>query len=474
MSIALIVLLPLLGAVLPALMMRSGRNESTIAACSVTTLSLALLLTNIAAIGRSEVQQANWPWVPQIDLNASFFVDGLGLLFAVMILGIGLLVTVYARFYLGRKEALGRFFAYLLLFQGAMVGVVLSDNIILLMVFWELTSLSSFLLIGFKSATKEGRQGARMALTVTAGGGLALLAGMLLLGQVAGSFELTEILKEGDKIRSSHHYVPIVLLVLVGCFTKSAQFPFHFWLPQAMSAPTPVSAYLHSATMVKAGIFLMLRLWPVLAGTQTWFYVVVGTGLVTMLLAAIIALFRDDLKSILAYSTISHLGIMTMLIGLGSEMAVVACVFHVINHAMFKAALFMNAGIVDYETGTRDITRLGGLVSLMPISAVTAIFAAASMAGLPPMNGFLSKEMMLEEVVHAPAILSPWLLPGLVMLGSAFSVAYSLRFLFFTYFGTVRDDYPLKPRDPVAGLWIPPALFDRPRGKRCGSAIEVA
>lgn len=459
MSIALIVLLPLLGAVLPALMMRSGRNESTIAACSVTTLSLALLLTNIAAIGRSEVPQATWPWVPQIDLNASFFVDGLGLLFAVMILAIGLLVTVYARFYMGHKEAIGRFFAYLLLFQGAMVGVVLSNNIILLMVFWELTSLSSFLLIGFKSATKEGRQGARMALTVTAGGGLALLAGLLMLGQVAGSFELTGILKEGDKIRSSPYYVPIVLLVLVGCFTKSAQFPFHFWLPQAMSAPTPVSAYLHSATMVKAGIFLMLRLWPVLAGTQTWFYVVAGTGLVTMLLAAIIALFRDDLKSILAYSTISHLGIMTMLIGLGSEMAVVACVFHVINHAMFKAALFMNAGIVDYETGTRDITRLGGLVSVMPISAVTAIFAAASMAGLPPMNGFLSKEMMLEEVVHAPEILSPWLLPGLVMLGSAFSVAYSLRFLFFIYFGPVRDDYPLKPRDPVVGLWIPPALL---------------
>lgn len=459
MSIALIVLLPLLGAVFPALMMRSGKNESAIAASSVTILSLALLLTNISAISQSTVPQASWPWVPQIDLNASFFVDGLGLLFAVMILGIGLLVTVYARFYLAPQEPLGRFFAYLLLFQGAMLGVVLSNNILLLMVFWELTSLSSFLLIGFKSNSQEGRQGARMALTVTAGGGLALLAGMLLLGQVAGSFELTDILKEGEKIRSSPYYLSILALVLIGCFTKSAQFPFHFWLPQAMAAPTPVSAYLHSATMVKAGIFLMLRLWPVLAGTQTWFYVVAGTGVVTMLFAAVIALFRDDLKSILAYSTISHLGLMTMLIGLGSEMAVVACVFHVINHAIFKAALFMNAGIVDHETGTRDISRLGGLASLMPISAITAALAAASMAGVPPMNGFLSKEMMLEEVTHAPAFGVNWLLPALVMISSIFSVAYSIRFLFYTYFGPVRSDYPVKPHDPSRGLWLPPACL---------------
>ncbi len=459
MSIALIVLLPLLGAVFPALMMRSGKNESAIAASSVTILALALLLTNISAIVQNSAPQASWPWMPEIDLNASFFVDGLGFLFAVLILGIGLLVTVYARFYLGPNDALGRFYAYLLLFQGAMLGVVLSNNILLMMVFWELTSLSSFLLIGFKSSSQEGRQGARMALAVTAGGGLSLLAGMLLLGQAAGSFELTEILKEGDKVRSSPQYISILVLVLIGCFTKSAQFPFHFWLPHAMAAPTPVSAYLHSATMVKAGIFLMLRLWPVLAGTQTWFYIVAGTGVITMLLAAVIALFRDDLKSILAYSTISHLGLMTMLVGFGSEMAVVACVFHVINHAIFKAALFMNAGIVDHETGTRDISRLGGLASIMPLTAITAALAAASMAGVPPMNGFLSKEMMLEEVTHAPAFGVGWLLPGLVMIASVFSVAYSLRFFFFTYLGPVRNDYPAKPHDPSRGLWLPPACL---------------
>lgn len=459
MSIALIVLLPFLGAVLPALMIRSGRNESAIATCSITMLSLALLLTNVAAIARGEILQSSWVWVPQIGLNAHFRVDGLGLLFAGMILGIGLLITIYARFYLGPDEALGRFYAYLLLFQGAMVGVVLSENTLFMMVFWELTSLSSFLLIGFKSDAQEGRQGARMALAITAGGGLALLAGILLLGQVAGSFELSEILAKGDQVRSSPQYLLILILVLVGCFTKSAQFPFHFWLPHAMAAPTPVSAYLHSATMVKAGVFLMLRLWPVLSGTEAWFYIVTTTGLVTMLMAAVIALFKEDLKSILAYSTISQLGMMTLLVGLNTDMAVVACVFHVLNHAAFKAALFMNAGIIQHETGTRNIQRLGGLMGLMPISCTLATLACAAMAGIPPMNGFLSKEMMLEEVSHARWLGTVWLLPSIVTIAAIFSVAYSVRSLFFIYGGPVREDYPLTPHDPSRGLWLPPACL---------------
>ena len=459
MSLALIVLLPFLGAVLPALMIRSGRDACAIASGSVNTLALALLLTNVPAVMRGEVVRADWAWVSRLGLDVQFFVDGLGLLFAGMILGIGLLVVIYARFYLAAGDAMGSFYTYLLLFQAAMVGIVLSNNLLLLLIFWELTSLSSFLLIGFWGHTVAGRQGARMALAVTGGGGLALIGGLLLLGRVVGSFELTEILASGDVVRDSSLYPWIVGLVLVGCFSKSAQFPFHFWLPHAMAAPTPVSAYLHSATMVKAGIFLMARLWPVLSGTDLWFYVVATTGLVTMTLGATIALFKDDLKGLLAYSTVSHLGLMTMLLGFSTPIAVVACVLHIINHATFKAALFLNTGIIDHETGTRDIGRLGGLAQLMPVTATMGILAAASMAGLPPLNGFLSKEMMLEEVSHTSFAGSPQVLPVIVTIAAVLSMAYSLRYIGHVFLGRRRDNYPKPPHDPGIGLWFSPMLL---------------
>jgi multicomponent K+:H+ antiporter subunit A len=354
---------------------------------------------------------------------------------------------------------MGRFFAYLLLFQGAMVGVVLSDNVVLLLVFWEMTSLTSFLLIGFWQKRADARQGARMALVVTGGGGLALIGGLLLLAQAAGSYQLTEILARGDIVRASPLYMPALLLVLVGAFTKSAQFPFHFWLPHAMAAPTPVSAYLHSATMVKAGVFLLARLWPVLAGTEAWFLIVAPVGLATMLIAAAIALFKDDLKGLLAFSTVSHLGLMTMLLGFGTPMAAMAAVFHIINHATFKAALFMSAGIVDHETGTRDIRRLGGLMVLMPITGTLALLAAASMAGVPLFNGFLSKEMMLEEAAHTAYAGMPFLFPVLATLAAVFSVAYSVRFAVGTFLGPQRHDYPHHPHDPPAGMWLPVAVL---------------
>lgn len=459
MSLALIVLLPFLGAVLPALMIRSSRDACAIATGSINLLSLALLLTNVPAVARGEVIRADWPWVSRLGLDVQFFVDGLGLLFAAMILGIGLLVVIYARFYLSARDAMGNFFTYLLLFQGAMVGIVLSNNVMLLLVFWELTSLSSFLLIGFWGHTPEGRQGARMALTLTGGGGLALIAGLFLLGKIVGSFELTVILASGDTVRESSLYPWVLGLILLGCFTKSAQFPFHFWLPHAMAAPTPVSAYLHSATMVKAGVFLMARLWPVLAGTEWWFFGVTLTGLVTMTIGALFALFKDDLKSLLAYSTISHLGLMTMLLGFATPMAVVACVLHIINHATFKAALFLNTGIIDHETGTRDIRRLGGLMQLMPATATMGILAAASMAGIPPLNGFLSKEMMLEEASHTVVAGSEWLLPVTVTVATVFSFAYSLRYIFHVFFGRIRSDYPHPPHDPTIGLWFSPTLL---------------
>ena len=455
----LIAVLPFVGALLPGLMVRAGRTTSAVATATPTALALVMLIILSPRVLSGEVIQAELEWLPQLGLSASFFLDGLGLLFAGMILGVGLLITLYARFYLSSDDPMGQFYTYLLLFQGAMLGIVLSDNILLLLIFWELTSLSSFLLIGYWKHLPEGRQGARMALTVTGAGGLAMIGGMLILGNIVGSYNLTDILQAGDQIKASEWYLPALILILLGAFTKSAQFPFHFWLPHAMAAPTPVSAYLHSATMVKAGVFLMARMWPALAGTDAWFYIVASTGLVTMVLGAAIALFKDDLKALLAFSTVSHLGFLTMLLGFGTEAAAVAAVFHIINHLTFKAALFMTAGIVDHETHTRDIKRLGGLRHLMPVTFVIGTVAALSMAGIPLFNGFLSKEMMLEEASHTYWLGNPYIIPALATFGALLSVAYSLRFISHVFLGPVRDDYPHKPHDPQFGMWAAPGLL---------------
>jgi multicomponent K+:H+ antiporter subunit A len=459
MSLALIAALPFIGALLPGLMIRSGKNACAAVSGSVTALALVLLGLQAPAVLRGEVVQTRIEWLPALGLNANFMLDGLGLLFAGLILGIGLLIILYARFYLAKSDPMGQFYAYLMLFQGAMVGIVLSDNILLLVIFWELTSLSSFLLIGYWKHLPEGRQGARMALAVTGGGGLAMIAGMLILGNIAGSYDLSVILTQKDAIQASDWYLPALILILLGCFTKSAQFPFHFWLPHAMAAPTPVSAYLHSATMVKAGIFLMARMWPVLAGTDAWFYLVATTGLVTMVMAAKIALFKDDLKALLAYSTVSHLGLITMLLGFGTKQAAAVAVFHIINHATFKASLFMAAGIIDHAAHTRDLKRLGGLRTVMPITFALSTLAALSMAGIPPLNGFLSKELMLEEAAHTAWYGNPWVVGVLATIGAVFSVAYSFRFIGHTFFGPVRDDYPSAPHDPGFGLYAAPAFL---------------
>jgi len=459
MKLALITLLPFLGAVFPVFSIRSGRNACASLAGAFTLAALVLLLTEAPAVYRGEVPSWDVEWLAPIGLRFSFFVDGLGFFFAALILGIGLLIILYARFYLDRRDPMGVFYTYLLLFQGAMVGIALSNNVLMMLVFWELTSLSSFLLIGYWRHLPEARQGARMALAVTGGGGLCLIAGMLILGHIAGSYELTEILARGDVIKASPLYGPALVLILLGAFTKSAQFPFHFWLPHAMAAPTPVSAYLHSATMVKAGVFLLARLWPALAGTDMWFLIVTSAGLVTMLVGAWIAIFKDDLKALLAFSTVSHLGLMVMLLGFGTPMAAIACAFHILNHATFKAPLFMSAGIVDHEAHTRDIRRLGGLTTLMPITATLALLAAASMAGIPLLNGFLSKEMMLEEASHTAYAGMAWLVPALATLGALFSVAYSARFAIRTFLGPVRHDYPHHPHDPPFGMWLPVAVL---------------
>jgi multicomponent K+:H+ antiporter subunit A len=446
MNLLLIVLLPCAGALLPLCVRPLGRGAAAWAAAAVPAVALLLSIDPLLAAFRGTPVAISRPWLPQAGFDLILRMDGLAALFILLILGIGLLIILYANYYLAEDDPPGRFFALLLFFMGAMVGIVLSDHLLQLLVFWELTSLSSFLLIGFRHRASEARQGARMALTVTGTGGLAMLAGFLLLGRIAGSYQISVILGMGDIIRAHPLYIPTLVLILLGAFTKSAQFPFHFWLPQAMAAPTPVSAYLHSATMVKAGVFLLARLFPALSGTEPWFFLVGGTGLLTLLYGAYTALFRHDLKGLLAYSTISHLGLIVLLFGIDTPLAAVAGVFHIINHATFKASLFMAAGIIDHETGTRDMRRINGLWKYMPVSGTLAMVAAAAMAGVPLLNGFMSKEMFFAETFHLPA-LGPlsWLLPVVATIAGVLAVAYSARFIHDVFFNGEPLNLPKYP-----------------------------
>lgn len=457
MALALIIALPFLGIFLPLLLERFGRSACAFGAGLAPLAALVLLLTKRADVFSGQTEIIHYTWLPQLGLNLSLRLDGLGFLFALLILGIGLLVILYARYYLSKKDPMGRFYGFFLLFMGAMLGVVLSENLLLMLMFWELTSLSSFLLIGYWNHRADARQGARMALAVTGGGGLALLAGILLIGYIVGSFELSTVLASGDLIRANALYPLTLILILLGVFTKSAQFPFHFWLPQAMAAPTPVSAFLHSATMVKAGVFLLARLYPALAESEWWFYLVSMTGLATLLVGAVMALFQHDLKGLLAYSTISHLGLITLLFGLDSRLAAVAAIFHIINHATFKASLFMAAGIIDHETGTRDMRRINGMMKYMPHTAVLAMIASLAMAGVPLLNGFLSKEMFFAETLDQHLLGSfYWTIPAAATLAGAFSVAYSLRFVHDVFFNGEPIDLPkYPPHEPARYMKIP-------------------
>ena len=467
MSLFLLALLPWLGAALVA-SQPAGARRLQAALAGATALGVTVLALQAApAILGGQVLRASIEWLPALGLDLGFRMDGLAWLFVLLIGGIGALVVLYAAWYLDPDDPhspSGRFFVFLLLFMGAMLGVVLADNLVLLVLFWELTSLASFLLIGFwhgrDDAGRDAREGARMALTVTGAGGLCLLAGALLIGHIVGSLELDVVLASGDRIRAHALYEVALVLVLLGAFTKSAQFPFHFWLPHAMAAPTPVSAYLHSATMVKAGVFLLARLYPALGGSEPWFWIVTSVGLVTMLLGAYIAIFQHDLKGLLAYSTISHLGLITLLFGLSEPLAVVAGVFHILNHAIFKASLFMSAGIIDHECGTRDLRRINGLMKLMPFTATLGIVASLSMAGVPLLNGFLSKEMFFAEALakdsHAAM---EWLLPAAATLAGALSVAYSLRFIHDTFFNGEPVGLPKTPHEPPFLMRLPVILL---------------
>ncbi|ASA21196.1 Na+/H+ antiporter subunit A [Paenibacillus donghaensis] len=475
------VLVPFLLALLIALMTR--RAPTLHRGWLVIPGPLALFiyfLTRIPVVRGGDAGYDTISWIPSLGIDLVFHLDGLSLLFTLLITGMGTLVVIYSIYYLDRrKEELTPFYIYLLLFMGAMLGVVLSDNLMVLYGFWELTSVSSFLLIAFWHRRQKSRYGAQKSMLITVFGGLAMFAGFLMLYVMTGTFSIREIWSEVGDISGHMLFIPAMLLILLGAFTKSAQFPFHIWLPDAMEAPTPVSAYLHSATMVKAGLYLVARFSPIFAGQHEWFWIVSGVGLITLIYGSIQAMKQTDLKALLAYSTISQLGLIMGLLGMGSAAAfytgeesvfytaaTTAALFHLINHAIFKGSLFMVVGIVDHETNTRDLRKLGGLISLMPVTFTLAMIGSFSMAGLPPFAGFLSKEMFFTAVLNIrqldifsiPALFT--LFPLIAWIASIFTFAYSMILVFNTFFGKYQPEkLDKKPHEAPFGLLLPPLLL---------------
>ncbi|UTI42276.1 Na+/H+ antiporter subunit A [Niallia sp. RD1] len=436
--------------------------------------------SNIGTTSSLQAKIASIPWIPSLGIDFAVKLDGLGMLFSLLIAGIGSLVILYSIYYLDKdKEKLNQFYVYLLFFMGAMLGVVLCDNLIVLYMFWEITSISSFLLIGFWNNRSNSRYGAIKSMVITVFGGLSLLAGIVLLYLMTGSFNISEIITSVQQNSIIFH--PLFMLgmicILLGAFTKSAQFPFHIWLPDAMEAPTPVSSYLHSATMVKAGIYLIARLSPVFAVSGYWLWIVSLVGIITLLYGSFLAVKQVDLKGLLAYSTISQLGMIMSLLGIGAAgvhydnesiyyIATAAAVFHLVNHATFKGSLFMMAGIVDHETGTRDIRRLGGLMKIMPITFAIALIGSLSMAGIPPLNGFLSKEMFFASMLNIRDFnmfnLDTWgvLLPIIAWVGSIFTFVYSMILVFKTFTGKYQPEkLSTKPHEAPMGMLISPIIL---------------
>ncbi|MFC4022721.1 Na+/H+ antiporter subunit A [Oceanobacillus longus] len=402
-------------------------------------------------------------WIPSMGINFDFYLDGLSLLFVLLISGIGALVVLYSVFYLSKSEKLGSFYVYLLMFMAAMLGVVLSDNVFVLYTFWELTSISSFLLIGYWNFKERSRYGAQKSMLITVFGGLSMLGGFILLTIITGTTSIQGMIEQLDVILNSEYLFLILVFILLGAFTKSAQFPFHIWLPDAMEAPTPVSAYLHSATMVKAGIYLVARFSPIFS-TYEWFFIIVSlVGMITLFWGSYMAVRQTDLKAILAFSTISQLGMIMAMLGFGTEAAVFAAMFHILNHATFKGSLFMITGIIDHETGTRDIRKLGGLMTFMPMTATLALFGTFSMAGvpLPFLNGFYSKELFFESTLGLDsANFFGQIIPYIAVIASIFTFVYSMYYFFGVFTGPNHvEKLPKKPHEAPFGMLVSPIIL---------------
>jgi multicomponent Na+:H+ antiporter subunit A len=462
LTITIAIFIPFLAAIFVPLIYKRVHSRNIGWFVMAVPLTLFIVLASfIPAVAGGETYIHTIKWIDSAGINFTTYLDGLSMIFGLLITGVGSLVILYSIYYLSEREALGRFYVYLLMFMGAMLGVVFSDNLMVLYVFWELTSISSFLLIAFWYHRKKSRSGAQKSMLITVSGGVGMLAGFIMLHTLTGSYSVREIIATIGQYTDESLFLPAMLLVLLGAFTKSAQFPFHIWLPDAMEAPTPVSAYLHSATMVKAGIYLVARFTPVFGGEAVWFYTVTGVGIFTLFWGSVNAVRQTDLKALLAYSTISQLGLIMSLFGLGSAalnggysadsviytQATFAALFHLINHSTFKGALFMVVGIVDHQVGTRDIRRLGGLMSLMPVTFTIAVIGSFSMAGLPPFNGFLSKEMFFDSVliignldIFAMGPLWGSMIPVVAWVASVLTFVYSMIIVFQTFRGKHTPD----------------------------------
>lgn len=450
----------LIGFIVSVLFIPFGRYLKGRLSVSVSLLPLGLFAyfsSFIPTVSAGRDIDFHYPWVPSLGINFDFHVDGLSLLFSLLITGIGTLVFLYASAYLKGHPYLDRFYGYLSLFMAAMLGLVLADNVLLLFIFWELTSISSFFLIGFNNDQAASRKSSLLALGVTGGGGFLLMAGLILMGHLSGSYSMQEMLGSHEFLKTHSLYPAILVLVFAGAFTKSAQFPFHFWLPGAMKAPTPVSAYLHSATMVKAGVYLLARLFPILGGTDLWMYPLIVVGGITMLYGAFHAIFRTDLKAILAYSTIAALGVLVFLIGIGTPQSLLAATVFILVHALYKASLFLSTGVIDHETGTRDVTTLTGLRKVLPVLAVGGLLAAFSNAGIPLTFGFIGKDLIYEATLHTTGLM-PILLTGLTVVTNSLLLYAGFMAGVKPFAGKLPDQY----RDihlPHALLWSPPVLL---------------
>ncbi|ROU03730.1 hydrogen gas-evolving membrane-bound hydrogenase subunit E [Histidinibacterium lentulum] len=433
-----------------------GNGWTGIAPVLLSAALFAWFLSLGPQVAAGETLRLAVPWVPSLGLELAFAIDGLALAFALMISGIGIAVMLHAHFYLRGDRHFGRFLLFMMSFMLSMLGLVLADDLILLFVFWELTTITSYLLIGYGHDSAKSRRSALQALFVTGAGGLAFLAGAILIGIATGSTSISELLA-GDGLTDHALYLPILILVLAGAFTKSAQYPFHFWLPNAMAAPTPVSAFLHSATMVKAGVYLMARLHPALSGTDVWFWALTIAGAVTAVLASLLALRQTDLKQALAYTTLMALGTLTLLLGQSTGYAITAFATFLIVHALYKAALFLLVANIDHGTGTRDATLLGGLGRAMPFTALAAMLSALSMAGLPPFLGFIGKELMYAGVENAPTW--PEFIGASLVLANALMVAVAAVVAFKPFWRPPGGPLPAEPHEAPWGMWAGPLVL---------------